>query len=1254
MIYYNLNTINDWNFGDDNIIKVYKHGAVVFYKFDSEQGGYKVCYAVVDDITQYSDREYEDVYDKATEKWFKLNNLNQYEQYGVYGSGRTSCEGSASRLPQGYTEVGYIENTGTSYLDIAFKPNTNTRIIADMQQVTANDYPRLFGCNNWNATAGMNVDYEGGYLQISWFGKTSWTQITSIPNNFDRHVYDLNKNNLYVDETLVASTTYSSSYQSSDNLGIFMEITGGRPGQANYFTQEAFKGKMYSFKVYDNGTLVRDLVPCIKDSDNTVGAYDIVNDVFYTVPTGYTTDKLIAGGSVTPTDCVTTYNGKLTIDDGYEYEWNGSSWVNLGEVSGSSKTSDFKIGDIKERVTTGVSDGDYLLFSYYRNSDISKPENIMSYNPSNNYLSNLSGYGITSIDSTTIIDPSIWILESTASANTFYIKSIKNNLYWGYQNTQTSRSLNLVDSSSSEKAPVLITPSCKENCYGFVEKKSNVSTGYGGYGLNQLYSYTYQLNWLNNSSSNVPCTFFTTDGNSDFIIYKMNASDAEYPKYYSEKSEPLDDLTFNTLEDAQAYAKANCVYDGMKATIGADRYYFDSTDENGWVKILEYYKFEDVTPGGASGWTISGSSTYNPDSSYYDDFDLETTSTSNVTKIAKVTIYGYDHFTYYLRTTGYSTYCYVVATNVDEVSTPSSTMSYNSASAITNTYYWNKSPKSPVNLSNYRRVTYNNLDKTVEHTFYVYFYGRTYSSYVGNATILIPKEQTNENWEQVTFSASSNVASAQKNLYIDNNYSTSGGTQYWYYRWIVGLPSGSHSSYTTYSIYNYCPNVTSSTFTSVAGEQRQVNFTYDNTTNKTLSFRLTDGSNVLTPSDTIYYNMTYYNSCGVSSGVTNTTFPRSQSVKVGGRFRFANSSNRHYIYGYSPNISLNTDYYVDNYQSTFDITYTKLSDEAVTITYTTYDPSDVETPSFKTDITWPYSGGTTSSTTLASYTVPYTYPYKVSQTSGKFSADSQSYTANQAARAINFVLYPNNREFATVADMEAYQYAWEGMKAYVGDTNYEYKNGEWVEYSGIIWLDPSATNALFSIGHYWGENYKMVITTYLSGSYSGDYGSFWQYNEHTPIEFSFYSNGFYYDFHNPTSTTAPNVNTGDYSWRIMKNGTLSSYENGQILNIILSNGAVRVELESTGAAIVTGSTSVTAQNWYSGLYQANIGLNNANAKCHLSHIQIYNGNNELVNDFKFIKNNGVVGSQEISIYDSVTNTTYNNTNSNTPVYHIEI
>jgi hypothetical protein len=82
MIKYNSNTINDWNFGDDNIIKVYRNNAVCYYKITG--GGdtptaQTPCFAVVNDITLYSDTEFEDVFNNADNKWYKLNNLNNYE-----------------------------------------------------------------------------------------------------------------------------------------------------------------------------------------------------------------------------------------------------------------------------------------------------------------------------------------------------------------------------------------------------------------------------------------------------------------------------------------------------------------------------------------------------------------------------------------------------------------------------------------------------------------------------------------------------------------------------------------------------------------------------------------------------------------------------------------------------------------------------------------------------------------------------------------------------------------------------------------------------------------------------------------------------------------------------------------------------------------------------------------------------------------------------------------------------------------------
>lgn len=912
MIKYNSNnTIYNWYFGDDNIIKVYRNGAVVFYKVSSgSTPTFNVCYAVVNDITQYSSTEFIDVYDNKTNKWYKLNNLNEYEEYGIYGEGRniTYYKGKLT-IDDGYE----YEWNGSEWVNLG----------------------EVIGSSR----------VPSGYVELT-YAQTS--KVYSSSSNAFRVPIDLQETNNYIYE--FTPLNWEESY--------YGHMIGGNDVSTNFPKWGIFK--------LDNGW-------------------------------GAETKRFVSAF------------------------WN----YNL-ETKGSSPGGNYRVyNNVKSKFTMNLHN-----YTVGQGADI-KVEN--------------EGYETVTHTSTTIyksrysVTSGIYNIDvfSTSDGNSAYIALEQ------FHNLKVE---------TNEGVAV----------YDYVPCKRNSDNKVGLYDVvnNAFYS---------------PSEFTLTAGDE--------ASHTEYPKYYSEKSDPLNDLAFNTMAEAQTYAYNNCVYDGMRATIDGDRYYFDSTNENGWVKILEYYNVEDVTPDGVSGWTISRSSTYNPDLSYYDDFDLETTSTAYSYKIAKVTIYGYDHFTYYLRSSGYSSYNYVVATNVDEIQTPPSAISYSSSLAITHTYDWNNSLKSEVNLSNYRRVTYNNLDKTVEHTFYVYFYGRTYSSYVGNATILIPKEQTNENWEQVTFSASSNVASSQKNLNIDGNVSTSGGTQYWYSRWMIGLPSGSHSSNTNYSNYDYCPNVTSSTFTSVAGEQRQVNFTYDNTTNKNLSFRLTDGSNVLTPSDTVYYTFNSYSSCYLSNSV-NLVFPTSQTVKVGGNFYFSNSSNRHYIYGYEPP-TLGTRYYSDDYQDTFNIVYAKLNNEAVTITYTTYDPSDTEVPVFNTVITYPYSGGTTSSTTLTSFDVPYTYQYEVN-TNDKFSADSQSYTAGQATRTINLALYPNNREFASIADLEAYGYAWEGMTAYVGDTRYKYKNGEWAEITEYFTVD---------LNSQWQDS-----TSY--GSLSSDtanydfYESFGNYNVH--------------------------------------------------------------------------------------------------------------------------------------------------------------
>lgn len=155
-------------------------------------------------------------------------------------------------------QLAYIESTGTQYIDTGFKPNQDTRIVATMQCVTSTNYGRLFGCGTYNSLNSVMTDYEVGItgtLCIKYGNKASWTT-TSIHGDYEKHTYDFNKNNFYLDNELVSSNTYGA-FQSTSNLGIFTYINGNNVGQSTEF----FIGRLYSFQIYDNDVLVRDYIP---------------------------------------------------------------------------------------------------------------------------------------------------------------------------------------------------------------------------------------------------------------------------------------------------------------------------------------------------------------------------------------------------------------------------------------------------------------------------------------------------------------------------------------------------------------------------------------------------------------------------------------------------------------------------------------------------------------------------------------------------------------------------------------------------------------------------------------------------------------------------------------------------------------------------------------------------------------------------------------------------------------------------------
>lgn len=188
-----------------------------------------------------------------------------------------------------YEVIEYIESTGTQYIDTLIKPSDTFKIEMQISRTDLSDNSGV--CGSYTGSQ------WGMYLYLGSNGKYGCaygTQNIYIVDN--TNYYDTNKHNIILDlkstglETTVdgslISTNAFSSIANNMNFYLFKCNDGG--------TTRVAKIKMYSFKIYDNGVLVRNFVP-IKTEKGAVGLLDQVNNVaYYNVGTG----TFIAGNGV--------------------------------------------------------------------------------------------------------------------------------------------------------------------------------------------------------------------------------------------------------------------------------------------------------------------------------------------------------------------------------------------------------------------------------------------------------------------------------------------------------------------------------------------------------------------------------------------------------------------------------------------------------------------------------------------------------------------------------------------------------------------------------------------------------------------------------------------------------------------------------------------------------------------------------------------------------------------------------------------
>lgn len=334
--------------------------------------------------------------------------------------GVVESESAVSKLPEGFTQLAFIQSTGTQYINTGYIPNSSSRVVADVGFENVTAAMHIFGARTAaaNAAFSCSIYYAIDGAFQSEYG-TNVVRPTTTWNG--RHLIDKNKNVFTLDGT--ATTQTAQSFTCTYPLYVFTTNNGGSTHA------EMCKMKLYSMQVYDNGTLVRDFIPC-KNASGEIGLYDTVNAAFYgnagtgtfggaeegKLPEGYTKLAYIES---TGTQCINT-----------GFKPNQDTRLVLDAQFTSSANSQFMFGCRTSSYTVNysllISSG--ALRSSYGSSNVSASGLVLADRyaiDKNKNICTLNGTAITNAESTFQSELELFLCACNQGGTASYFGSMK-------------------------------------------------------------------------------------------------------------------------------------------------------------------------------------------------------------------------------------------------------------------------------------------------------------------------------------------------------------------------------------------------------------------------------------------------------------------------------------------------------------------------------------------------------------------------------------------------------------------------------------------------------------------------------------------------------------------------------------------------------------------------------------------------------------------------------------------------------------
>lgn len=183
-----------------------------------------------------------------------------------------------------YLPLEYIESSGTQAINTGVKPSEHiNRLIIEVDgrivDATKVAYfaSSYYIANNTASRLFLGLEFDQNTNRFSLVtGNSGFTK----GGDTNRHIFKINQINgqHIIDNEVIGTRASVMSLNVNQSIPLFAVARNFQSGGNDMFYGSSI---IYGCKIYDNDTLLRDFVPCIRNSDKTIGLLDKVNNQFY-------------------------------------------------------------------------------------------------------------------------------------------------------------------------------------------------------------------------------------------------------------------------------------------------------------------------------------------------------------------------------------------------------------------------------------------------------------------------------------------------------------------------------------------------------------------------------------------------------------------------------------------------------------------------------------------------------------------------------------------------------------------------------------------------------------------------------------------------------------------------------------------------------------------------------------------------------------------------------------------------------------